>query len=119
VIQDGEGGIRFTSGTTQYPNSWGNMSWSKGSDYELDYCGPDRSSLCHNKVYTVPLGSTFIFDWALYDDQYAFEMQCGTGQSWLSSSYLYGSATEVRSGARCEITSVTGNTTVTFKEVTP
>lgn len=119
VIQNGEGGIRFSIGSTQYPDSWGSPLWydpnNNQSSNDPGQCGPSNSSLCNGKVYSVPLGMTFQMDWALYDDNYLFEIQCGTGTNWYNPGTTYGSGSEVRTIGRCEIPSVSGNTTVTFR----
>lgn len=120
LIPNGEGGIRFTIGSTQYPDSWGNPSWYDPNNQQnsttASQCGPHTGSLCNNKTYVVPLGQNFIFDWALYNDNYLFEIQCGTGTSWYNPGTTYGNGSEIRSIGRCEISSVSGNTNITFRQ---
>jgi len=119
VIQNGEGGIRFTHGNTPYPDSWGSPSWYDPNDNQNysdpGQCGPHRQSLCNGKVYTVPLGQTFQFNWALYNDNYLFEMQCGSGAAWVNPSMSYGSGSEIRSIERCEFSNISSNKTITFR----
>lgn len=119
VIPNGEGGIRFTIGASQYPDSWGNPLWYDPNDNQNytdpGQCGPHLQSLCNGKTYSVPLRHTFQMDWALYNDQYQFEIQCGTGTNWYNPTTTYGSGTEIRTIGRCEIPSVTGNSTITFR----
>lgn len=120
VIQNGEGGIRFTIGQNAYPDSSGSPVWfDPNNQQNATYpggCGPAASSLCNGKTYVVPIGQTFLFDWLLYNDNYLFEIQCGTGTSWYNPGTTYGNGTEVRSIGRCEIPSVNGNTTITFRQ---
>ena len=120
VIEDGEGGIRFLIGSTPYPDSWGDPRWFPDDDHqsvtEPGYCGPSSTSLCNGQVYNVPIGQRFIIDWVLYNDNYLFELQCGSGTSWINGSYLTGSGSETRSGARCDINPVVGNVTITARQ---
>lgn len=119
VIQNGEGGIRFSIGQTQYPDSWGSPVWYSSADpngTSPGNCGPSYGSLCNGKIYVVPLGHTFQYDWALYHDNYLFEIQCGSGTPWYNPSITYGSGSEIRSIGRCEIPVVQGATTITFRQ---
>lgn len=119
VIEDGEGGIRFYF-NGPWPDSWGDPRWFPDDDHQAltdpGRCGPSHSALCNGQIYQVPKGQRFIFDWLLYDDNYLFEMQCGTGSSWINGSYLAGSGSEVRSGARCDINPVVGDVTITARQ---
>lgn len=116
VIEDGEGGIRF--GST--PNSWGNPVWYNPANDQINEmfpsCGPGSANLCNGRSYEVPLGMNFIFDWALYNDVYLYEMQCGTGQPWINPQGTYGVNSEVRSLGRCEWNNVSTGTTFTFRQ---
>jgi hypothetical protein len=117
VIEDGEGGIRFANAYREDPDSWGNPSWSTDNDYEMfPQCGPSNAQLCNGRTYTVPRGADFIFDWALFHDQYLFEMQCGTGASWTNPETQYGSGTEVRSIGRCQFSSIQSSKVITIRQ---
>lgn len=118
LIPDGEGGVRFTIGSSRYPDSWGNPMWFDPNDNQNytdpGQCGP-HFTVCNNQLYVVPIGMDFQFTWALYHDVYLFEMQCGSGTPWITPSITYGSGSEVRSLQRCEFNSISSNKTITIR----
>jgi hypothetical protein len=104
LVTANEGDFRFWDSTNQNPDSWGSYSYfdpNNDQNNSMGSCGPSFSQSCASVTYQVPIGWDFIFDWAQYNDQGNFEMQCPGSSTWYPPSINYGSSTEARRIGRC------------------
>jgi hypothetical protein len=94
----------FRPWSNQDPDSWGNYSYfdpNNDQNNSMGSCGPSHGQSCASVTYQVPIGWDFIFDWAQYNDQGNFEMQCPGSSTWYPPGTSYGNNTEARRIGRC------------------
>ena len=87
-------------------DSWG---WNNGVQ-----CNVGSEPKCHNFVQYAYDGDDAIVDWANYDDNYLFQMQCPGSSAWLDPETSYGTGSGARHIGRCAWM-VNGNATVTVR----
>ena len=96
--------IKLVLQSSEPISSWG---WING-----DQClGSSSTNKCNNFTRYAYDGDDMIVDWANFDDDYLFEIQCPGSSTWQDPETQYGTGSGSRHIARCAWT-VNGNATV-------